>query len=195
MPNDTIKKAVAQKQSNNRFEFHKISPANFCQYDYNHNQILQNNIDIAIKNNDVVYVVIPKGHKKIVSYGWYSANPTIINDNFILQFPQNFIYMYNGYTEPEYRGYRLHAFGMQYASIDATQLGRKGLVSFVNIENYRSIRSCKRAGYQFVGFIVIFKILSKYYILRSPNIKNMNIDLIGCHQSHNDDYANFKNIL
>jgi hypothetical protein len=160
------------------FDFLKILPCDIHHFEYNQYTIKQTDIDIAIKNNDFLYIAVLKNTKKIVCYGWYSTRETTINQEFIFQFPSNYVYMYNGYTEPEYRGHRLHALTMKFAAIDAYSNNYKGLVSFVDFENYRSIRSCQRLGYKFFGFIFIITLFKHTFILRCPQTISAQINLI-----------------
>ena len=44
--------------------------------------------------------------ERVVSSGWYSSKPTIVSDAFLLEFPDEYLYMYRGFTEKDYRGVR-----------------------------------------------------------------------------------------
>ena len=169
--------AKASFNINSHFKFQKISPEHLKDYDYNTHRISDKTIEIACHNNDILYIATPINSKKIVSYGWYSINPTVINNEFILHFPDTRLYMFNGYTEPDYRGFRLHALGMQYGALDASTFARDGLVSYVDAENYRSLRSCRRLGYKFIGYIFIFKILGHAWIFHSVGAKKYQVML------------------
>jgi Tfp pilus assembly protein FimT len=59
--------------------------------------------------------------------------------------------MFKGYTLPAYRGQRLHAIGMCQALRAFTVEGKKGLVSYVASNNFSSLRSVARMGYQTFG--------------------------------------------
>src|SRR5204863_3951591 len=43
----------------------------------------------------------------LAAYGWYSNQPTAIDDQFILHFDPAYTYMYKGFTLPAFRGQRL----------------------------------------------------------------------------------------
>ncbi len=167
-----------------KFDIKRITPKELKNYSYNKQRITDEDIKITHQNNDVLYIITLKNSQKIISYGWYSPNPTVINNRFILSFSDDYLYMYNGYTECDYRGFRLHALGMQQSASDAPRLGRMGLVSYVNAENYRSIHSCKRLGYRFIGYIFTVKIFNHDYIFHSFGLKKFKIMLNRFNNTH-----------
>jgi hypothetical protein len=92
---------------------------------------------------------------KIASYGWYSNKPTRILNNIDLFFSSDWMYMYKGLTKPEYRGMRLHAVGMCHATSYFTEQGFKGLISYVESNNFASMKSVTRMGYKIFGSVYI----------------------------------------
>ena len=87
----------------------------------------------------------------IASYGWYATAPVIAFDDTWIRFSSDFVYMHKGFTLPRYRGQKLHALGMARAAIEATERGRRGLISFVEAHNKASLRSVNRLGYRIFG--------------------------------------------
>ena len=61
--------------------------------------------------------------------------------------------MYQGFTHPDYRGRRLHGIGMAGALQAVTEEGYRGLISCVETDNSRSLRSCLRMGYIVFGVV------------------------------------------
>ena len=120
--------------------------------------------------------VLPKGDRcyaildgdKLAAYGWYSTKPTNINKELVLHFDPQWVYMYKGYTHPNYRGQRLHAIGMAKALEAFTNEGCKGLISYVETNNFASLRSVFRMGYRNICKVRIFKGLGKYHITTEP---------------------------
>jgi hypothetical protein len=93
---------------------------------------------------------------RLVSYGWYSRRPTLISEDERLCFDPAYVYMYKGYTLPEYRGHRLHALGMARALVAYTAEEQvRGMVSYVESHNFASLRSCHRLGYVEIGSIYL----------------------------------------
>lgn len=168
---------IAESTDDN-FEFIKLLPSELKNYEYNLEVVSDDDIKIATNNGDILYVAILKNTNKIVSYGWYSMRPTRISETNNFSFPNQYLYMYKGFTEPEYRGFRLHAIGMRYGVLDAHKQGFNGLISYIYAENYRSIRSCIRLGYTFSGFLMILKLFNKNYTLRSPKAIKHQVNII-----------------
>jgi hypothetical protein len=93
----------------------------------------------------------------LASYGWYAQRPTDIDEHYVLHFDPAYTYMFKGYTLPAYRGQRLHAVGMCRALRAFTEEGKKGLVSWVASNNFASLRSVARMGYQIFGSLYLLR--------------------------------------
>jgi hypothetical protein len=89
----------------------------------------------------------------------------------ILHFDDRYIYMYKGFTHVEHRGQRLHAIGMTRALEAYLARGYKGIVSYVEWNNFASLRSCYRMGYTGFGSIIVARILGRYIIHASSGCK------------------------
>ncbi|MBO0724016.1 MAG: GNAT family N-acetyltransferase [Blastocatellia bacterium] len=133
-------------------------------------QIDRDFLDEAIGKGDACFAILDAD--RLASYGWYSTSPTKVNKDLELQFGERRVYMYNGFTHPNYRGQRLHAIGMTMALNHYLNQGYKGLVSWVEANNVGSLRSCYRMGYRDFGEIYIIKLFRKYLILRSKGCKD-----------------------
>jgi len=94
----------------------------------------------------------------LASYGWYSDKPTPIDENFVLHFDRAHIYMYKGYTVPAYRGMHLHAVGMCRALREFPAEGKQGLISFVQSNNFASLRSIARMGCRIFGTVYLLRV-------------------------------------
>lgn len=119
----------------------------------------------AIAKGDRCYAILD--NDILASYGWYANTSTPITSNLTLQFNPGYIYMYKGFTNPDYRGQRLHAIGMTRALDEHLKMGYKGLVSYVEDTNYRSLHSVYRMGYEDFGKVHILKLGGRYLIHRS----------------------------
>jgi L-amino acid N-acyltransferase YncA len=89
--------------------------------------------------------------------------------------------MYKGFTHPNYRGQRLHAIGMTMALDHYLNQGYRGLVSWVEANNIRSLRSCYRMGYRHFGEIYVVKIFRKYLILCSKGCEDYGFKVSAIH--------------
>jgi hypothetical protein len=101
----------------------------------------------------------------LAAYGWYSNKPTEIDPpELVLHFSDQFIYMYKGFTHVNYRGQRLHAIGMTKALEAYLARGYKGMLSFVEWNNFGSLRSCYRAGYTDFGILFVARLFNHYLL-------------------------------
>lgn len=123
-------------------------------------------IDSAFKEGDRCFGIIDGDN--LVSFGWYSHHATPINERLRFHFDPTYVYMYKGYTVPGYRGQKLHALGMAHALLASHDEGDKGIVSYIEANNFRSISSCERLGYKLVGRIYTCKLFGRYlsYVTR-----------------------------
>ncbi len=119
----------------------------------------------AIEKGDECFAILDGN--RLAAYGWYSNAPTIVSDELRLKFHKDYIYMYKGFTHYDYRGQRLHAIGMTLALDEYLKQGFKGIVSYVEEHNFRSLQSVYRMGYSDFGKVYILKLLGKYFIRHS----------------------------
>lgn len=109
----------------------------------------------------------------LASYGWYSNKPAEIErpdlgrfhppGRLFLHFDDRYIYMYKGFTHLKYRGQRLHAVGMTRALEAYLARGYRGIVSYVEWNNFSSLKSCYRMGYSDFGNIYAAGALQNYF--------------------------------
>jgi hypothetical protein len=119
-------------------------------------------LDQALAKGDRCYAILEGD--TLASYGWYSLDDTHITGELSLRFSREWMYMYKGYTLPRYRGLRFHAVGMAALLDEASRLGLRGLLCFVEANNYSSLKSAYRLGYRDVGMIVTLKALGQYWV-------------------------------
>ncbi|HEV8199836.1 MAG TPA: GNAT family acetyltransferase [Candidatus Polarisedimenticolia bacterium] len=94
----------------------------------------------------------------LAAYGWYASGPTRIDPPDLVLHPGGrHIYMYKGFTHPAHRGRRLHAIGMTLALRDYLARGFRGLVSYVESNNFSSLKSTVRMGYEIFGTIAVLQ--------------------------------------
>lgn len=108
---------------------------------------------------------------RLASFGWYSNQPTLISDRLLLHFDPSWVYMYKGYTHPDYRGKRLHGIGMSLALRAYTERGSQGLISYVKSNNFQSLRSIERMGYRIFGEIYLARVLGRAVSWTTPSCK------------------------
>ncbi len=131
--------------------------------------------EIALAKDDECYAIFDGA--RIASFGWYSQKPTLYRPRLTLHFDPSYVYMYHGYTFPEYRGKRLHAVGMSRALKAYSDRGCKGLVSVVESNNLESLRSCYRMGYKVFGNLRVLGLFDKLWTFQGRGCKAYNFSL------------------
>ncbi len=114
----------------------------------------------------------------LASYGWYSTKPTVaLTEDLEVSFDPAYVYMYKGFTHEAYRGQRLHAAGMAQALQEYRAAGSKGIVSYVESNNFTSLKSCYRMGYVAFGRVVVLRARGRYFIGASPGCRQRGFDV------------------
>jgi hypothetical protein len=108
----------------------------------------------------------------LASYGWYSEKPSPIDDHFVLHFDPAYTYMYKGYTLPAYRGRRLHAVGMCRALRAFAGESKTGLISYVEANNFASLRSVARMGYRVFGNVYLLRAANRAFTFATRSCRN-----------------------
>lgn len=154
-----------------QFRFVKLQPEELFEYAKTDTyELTPGFLRAVLKKGDECYAILDG--KTIASYGWYSRRPTSLdNQELILRFDRNYVYMYKGFTLASYRGQRLHAIGMTRALAEYKAIGFKGLVSYVESNNFDSLRSCFRMGYQYCGHIRVFRVGGRYIVRRQSSVE------------------------
>ena len=161
---DTVDRRFLQGVEGYRCEF--LDPTTLMALSENREyQIEKNFLKEAMDKGDECFAFFDG--LRLASYGWYSTTPTMVNEDLELRFDKRYVYMYKGYTHPNYRGLRLHAIGMTMALNHYLNQGYRGIVSWVEANNVRSLRSCYRIGYRDFGEIYIVRLFRKHFILCS----------------------------
>lgn len=93
--------------------------------------------------------------QRLASYSWYAPGAIEAEHNVgvAMSFPANAAYMYKAFTHPDYRGRRLYGAGMALALKALEERGITKLVTTVHTNNFASLASCRRLGYEQIGRI------------------------------------------
>jgi L-amino acid N-acyltransferase YncA len=126
-------------------------------------------LDWALQRGDRCYGLMDGA--RLAAYGWYSMRPTEIMPALVLHYDPSYVYMYKGFTHPDYRGQNLRGVGMAKAAQAFTHQGKKGLISYVESHNYPSLHSCHRIGYKVFGSIWIIGYHEHYLTGRTPRCR------------------------
>jgi hypothetical protein len=141
-------------------------------------------LDAALSKGDECYAIMDGA--RLAAYGWYARTPTGVSDNLEAHFDAAYVYMYKGLTLDPYRGRRLHAIGKAGALAAYRARGYKGLVSYVESDNLRSLKSNHRMGCRDIGSIYAIRIFGKDVILRTPGCAAFGFNLVPMRRSGGD---------
>ncbi len=139
------------------------------------NELPEEFVRDAINGGDDCYAIV-EGNA-LASYGWYSKVPTPVDRDLRLHFSPQYVYMYKGFTAKAYRGKRLHAIGMTLALNEYRNQGFRGLVAYVESNNFDSLKSCYRMGYKTCGHIRVLRVASRYFIHNGPGCRDYGLNL------------------
>ena len=118
-------------------------------------------LDRAFEKGDQCYGFLDGN--VLAAYGWYSSRPTETGWlGLEVRFGPEYVYMYKGFTHARHRGKRLHAIGMTRALAAYLARGYKGILSYVEWNNFGSLRSCYRMGYHTFGNIYAAGVSEKH---------------------------------
>ena len=126
------------------------------------NELSPEFVSQALARGDRCYAIFDRD--RLVSYGWYSRLETAVTVGLNLYFGPEWVYMYKGFTHPDYRGQRLYAIAMANALMECAKEGRRGLVCFIEANNFNALKSCYRMGYVKVDTMVALKIMGRYLV-------------------------------
>ena len=164
-------------KGNNKYSYMFLTPDMLFKFAKNKDYDLSEEfLQQALEKGDECYGILDGD--TLASYGWYSDMPTIvsdISDAMRVRFSNDYIYMYKGYTHNRYRGQRLHAIGMTSALKEYLSRGFKGIVSYVELTNFSSLKSVYRMGYQDIGKIYVLKIFGKFLVLRTKGCREYGV--------------------
>jgi hypothetical protein len=79
--------------------------------------------------------------------------------------------MYKGFTAERYRGRRLHAIAKSYALRHFLNRGYRGVISYVDSTNFRSLRSNARMGGAKFGSIYLVHLFGRWFTFATPGCR------------------------
>jgi len=142
------------------------------------NNMRESFLEEALAKGDECYGILDG--TTLASYGWYSTTPSRIEPpDLILKFSRDYVYMYKGLTHPAYRGQRLHAIGMTLALRHFLAKGFKGRVSYVESNNFDSLKSTLRMGYAVFGSIYVMTLFGRTFTRASGGCERFGVSLEG----------------
>ena len=163
------------KRENSLFEARLIRGNELLTLTGKHKDLGAHFISRSILNGDRCHAYFDGD--RLASYGWCSSRPTRLGDHFNFTFPDEYAYMYRGFTMRDYRGAHLNGHGMMEAvSLEVAEGGR-GLVGLVEVQNFASLRSGNRVGFRREGIVFTFKLFGHWMTVRTPACRRFGCDL------------------
>ncbi|MBK8187787.1 MAG: hypothetical protein IPK77_11430 [Cellvibrio sp.] len=117
---------------------------------------------------DDQHVAVRFEDKKLASYFWFSEKPVHTSANYTASVSPDYLYGYKAYTCPDMRGRGLLLDLIKVASHQAYLLGKKGIITHVEVDNLASKRVHARAKALVVGFHILFNIGYLKFTFNSP---------------------------
>jgi hypothetical protein len=109
------------------------------------------------------------------SYLWCTnrpyPSPPSMSPRLTVQFDPDYVYAFNGFTAPAFRGLRLHSIGMAQGLQSFVEQGIKGGIGYVEVYNRDSLKSCVGHGYRTIGTAAYFAVGYKGVAYASPGCK------------------------
>ena len=132
-------------------------------------------VHYAFHKGDQCYAVFDG--QRLASYGWYSTRPTKIGACLQLSFAPGYAYVYHGYTRPEYRGRRVQAVRATLALIEQQRQGAKGVLSYIEADNFSAIRAAKRFNTRRIGRVIVIKLFGAYRIFHTRTCSDFGVQV------------------
>lgn len=107
---------------------------------------------------------------RLVSFSWYSNQPTPCSEDLVIHVDPAWIYLYKAYTLESHRGQRLNALGVGLAARALQRRGR-GLVCYIEANNYASLHSFEGMGFRPFGTTYVARVLGRPFIWASSGCK------------------------
>ncbi len=140
------------------------------------NELSEEFVRDALAQGNECYAVLDGN--TLASYGWYSKTPTLVDKDLRVHFNQQYVYRYKGFTSKPYRGQRLHSIGMMLALNEYQNQGFKGLIAYVESNNFNSLKSCYRMGYRTCGHLRVLRVARRYFIQNGQGCSDYGLKLV-----------------
>ena len=136
--------------------------------------IISNELIAGFKSGDVC--ILSLVNQKVAGYTWiHTAGHPQFFPGLKVKVPADYAYNFAGYTLPEYRGYGLQPFRHHVTLNYVENLGKKGMIGFVEVNNFSSKKGQIKSGYQLLGTITTFGSHAHFITLFSNELKKFGI--------------------
>jgi hypothetical protein len=103
----------------------------------------------AFAKGDKCFVVMDKGN--LAHYSWYASSPTNVVGSLQFIFPKDKVYMFNAFTNHQYRGEKLYPQAVRQAVKSYVNQGYNGALTLIAANNFSSISAVRQIGFSTIG--------------------------------------------
>ena len=139
------------------------------------NEMTNSFLDEALAKGDRCSAILLG--KRLVNYVWCARRATPLTHDLLFEFGSEWLYRYNAFTLPAYRGRRLQGWNTTMALQEAVKLGLKGFICYADVNNYSSLKSMYRCGYVDVGKMFMLRMSRTYWIHVDPECRPYGLNL------------------
>jgi hypothetical protein len=114
---------------------------------------------------------------KLAGYTWVLTNgcPSFVACGVRLSVPDEYLYIFWGWTHPDYRGYGLQSFRHREILNHPRWQDKKGLLGYRVHTNYSSKRGQEKSGFERIGNVYIIGRKTNAHALIGKNLRNWGI--------------------
>ncbi len=113
--------------------------------------------------------------ENLASFLWYAAGPGELGPGLLVDFPRQYTYVYHGYTCPGYRGQKLFRLAFDQALRDHAARGSRGLLCYVEGNNFTSQCAMRRTGFRRVGRVFLCRFFGRYLIYHDRGCRRFHL--------------------
>ena len=121
-------------------------------------------VNDAYSKGHLCAVVLQGRH--VISYAWFSFSYSFVDDNLCYTPKENTIYLYKAYTRPEFRGRGYLSMIVDWVCSQHVDKFSK-IATIMELQNFASFRSFKKAGFRPEGLALSFRFSSKRFLFRT----------------------------
>ena len=110
-------------------------------------------VDEAFEKGDRCFGVLHEG--RLAHYSWYSTSRTRVMMNVHIDFPETWVYMYNAFTSPRYRGRKMYPTAVARALRSLLTGKFTTSVTLVGADNFSSLSPLGKIGFSEIGRMVV----------------------------------------
>ncbi len=107
----------------------------------------------ADEKGDRCFAILREG--RLVHYSWYSTVSTRVIGNSLIEYPEGWVYMYNAFTLPGYRGMGMYPTAVTQALNHLQSDGFDKCIALVNMDNPSSSVPLMKIGFSEIGKILV----------------------------------------